>query len=123
MITDNGNSKVLDALVKGRDYFATCAWNRDGGYFALRAVDDPYACCGVGAVVAAAGTTNTATFRRRTGIPTWAIHQQLYAALTPEQKTSTSDFYEFNDNVAESKDDVLAVFDRAIENLRAEVDA
>lgn len=114
--------KILGLLVGGRYHFATHEWNRNGDYFVRGLVDDDAStCCGVGAVVAATGTTNTVVFRQRTGISAFEIYLLLCAALTPGQKSRARDFFDFNDRVAKSKADILAVFDRAIEARRAEV--
>lgn len=109
--------KVLALLVKGRAYFATHEWNRDGTY--LRGS----ACCGVGAVFAAVGIDNRGTFYDATGVFPVDIHDALYSALTAEQRSGVSTFYGFNDHVAKSKDDILAVYDRAIEARKSAVTA
>lgn len=115
--------KVLDALVKGREYFATHEWNRNGSYFASLVCGHPNLerCCGIGAVYAAAGFDYEGDFVAATGIDSDDIHVPLYEALTPGQRDAADSFYEFNDFVAESEADVLAVFDRAIEARRAGV--
>lgn len=119
------DDKILDLLVGGREYFATHEWNRDGSYFAIRADGhlDLGRCCGVGAVYAAAGCSYESDFEEATGVDGRDINDALYEALAPEQKDATRTFYRFNDRIAESEDEILAVFDRAIEALRSAVSA
>lgn len=118
------DDKILDLLVKGREYFATHEWNRNGRYFAgFGLILDLSVCCGIGAVFAAAGVDSEFGFVCETGIDVDDIDRALHSAMTPEQKTNALTFYAFNDDIAESKDDVLAVFDRAIEARKSAVSA
>jgi hypothetical protein len=107
------DEKMLNLLVDGREYLATHEWNRSGTYF-----NKTLSCvCGVGAVMAAVGVEDWEQFTARTGFEVSDIRQELDQHLPPGYP---DDFYSFNDDAAETKADVLAVFDRAIEKLRLE---
>lgn len=122
MTAPASGDKVLDLLVAGREYFATHEWNRDGTYFAGTPFrPDVSTCCAVGAVLAAAGADSESGFVRATEIHPSDISDALYEALTPEQRYVPGNFYYFNDFIAESKDEILAVFDRAIEARKSAV--
>lgn len=109
------DAKILGLLIGGRDYLARpdVELNQDGGFFA----DDSTKCCGLGAVMAAAGFRHVWSLYDATGVPYRLIRTALDRAV-PESSPHRV-FPYFNDHIAESKDDVLAVFDRAIADLRA----
>lgn len=107
---------LLDLLVRGREYFATHEWNRNGHFFGgVHFAPDTNICCPVGAVIAVAGFDNGGSFARDTGISPSDISAALRYGMTNDQKDNSGYFYAFNDEFAQSKDEVLAVFDRAIE--------
>lgn len=121
------DEKVLQLLVKGRDYLARpdVELHQEGEYFEAIPEDDGSfsedltRCCGMGAVLAGSGLNTPGQMFLDLAVSDRDVHARLRAAVAdcpPEL-----DFYEWNDHHAQSKDDVLAVFDRAIANLRAEV--
>jgi hypothetical protein len=117
------DDRVLDALVKGREYLARpdVELYQGGEYFDFDDVlaEDFSRCCGMGAVFAGSGLSSPNGLLDQLAISDIDVHDRLRAAI-PDCPPEL-DFYEWNDHHAQSKDDVIAVFDRAIANLRAEL--
>lgn len=107
--------EVLDLLVKGRQYLADHEWHR-GEFFEVRYDEerddwraDRSKCCGLGAVLAGSGLDYD--YIDNSG----SVWREVRGALgVATAECSTDDFAFYNDHVAKSKEDVLAVFDRAI---------
>jgi hypothetical protein len=121
------DEKMLELLVKGRDHLARpyVELHQVGEYFGSfwrggTWRTDPTRCCGMGAVFAGSGLSSPSGLLDQLAISDIDVHDRLRAAI-PADCPPELDFYEWNDRHAQSKDDVIAVFDRAIANLRAEV--
>lgn len=109
-------AEVLDLLERGRAYLARpdVTLNQDGKYWRY----DRTCVCAIGALMVADGTVGLVlcpsfavrAARGALNKALWAIHPERLLGIV-----------EFNDDVAQSKADVLAVFDRAIADLRAGV--
>lgn len=110
-----GTVEVLDLLERGRAYLARpdVTLNQDGKYW----THDRTCVCAIGALMVADGTVpdfghsyDVRTAKSVLEKALWAIHPERLMSIV-----------EFNDDVAKSKADVLAVYDRAITDLRAGV--
>lgn len=104
---------VLELLTKGREFFAAHEWNRDGAYYRYGADGQIKSCCAEGALLLA-GEVDEASIDG--GV--FEKARKLLARALPSP--DLYGVYQFNDYFAKSRDDILAVFDRAIAARRSE---
>jgi hypothetical protein len=111
-----GTAEVLDLLERGRAYLARpdVTLNQDGKYW----THDRTCVCAIGALMVVDGTSELYVSATLTVRAAWMVLDKALWAIHPERLIGIA---EFNDGVARSKADVVAVFDRAITDLRTGV--
>lgn len=104
--------EVLELLTKGREFFADHEWERSGDYYRTGPDGQVKSCCAEGALLF------VSDLDRHPDGEVWSTAcGLLHRALRGPLRYSVT---AFNDRGAESKADILALYDRAIAARRSE---
>lgn len=107
--------KVLELLTKGREFFADHEWERGGDYYRTGPGGDVRSCCAQGALLGVLEFDKAPLDSDLFDAACGALSRALRALRAPGAYSVTA----YNDRVAESKDEILDLYDRAIAARRS----